>query len=273
MDEATLESVVNRSGFPLQIRADNLVTDTRSRHGWKVLYSEHGWQNQYDKASGFIDLVLENKDQSSLLVIECKRVLDSDWIFLQPSADNPHRRYCKAWVSYHKGRDARYFDWHEMATDPGSHESAFCVVHGEDNKSRPMLERVAASVVSSTEALAGEELHVKVRESLLLRIYFSVVLTTARLQVCTFDPAGISIADGTLDKSVFTEVPFVRFRKQLTNKPLRQDAVSTHVGTRSELVRAKDNTVFIVNAERLLEFLLAFETDVSALRYLQQPAL
>ena len=40
-----------------------------------------------------------------------------------------------------------------------SPECTFCVVPGQDKKSRPMLERIAAELIEATESLAYEDLH------------------------------------------------------------------------------------------------------------------
>ena len=76
----SLEKHVNNSGFPLQIGLAHQVKSTTSRHGWKVLYQEHSWKNESE--AGFIDLVLEDKHRTWLMNIECKRVLDTSWLFL-----------------------------------------------------------------------------------------------------------------------------------------------------------------------------------------------
>jgi hypothetical protein len=183
MDDKKLKDAVNRSGFPLQIRTAGLVDETSNQHGWKVLYSEHAWNNGDD---GGIDLVLRGRDSTAVMVVECKRVLDTTWVFLIPSTNVPNRRYCKSWVGRYNNSAVRYFDWHELAIDPASPQSAYCIVDGEDPKSKPMLERVAAEVVAATEALAREEQSILVRQSDYLRVYFGVIVTTATLKVCSF---------------------------------------------------------------------------------------
>ena len=73
-----------------------------------------------------------------------------------------------------------------------------------------MLERVAASVVLSTEALATKELELVSEHYSLLRIYQNVVVTTATLKVCEVDISTIDIASGEIDAgSRFANVPYV----------------------------------------------------------------
>jgi hypothetical protein len=118
-----------------------------------------------------------------------------------------------------------------------------------------MLERVGATLVSSTEALASEERVTLLGESFPYRVYFNVIITTAKLKVCSFDPSDISLKDGTVSKCSFSDVPFVRFQKQLSTRfplPLTFD-----IGETSGIAQAKENTVFVVNSEYLVEFISA----------------
>ena len=263
MSPDKLAEFVNQSGFPLQIGIANFVDRTRSNHGWQVLYKEHSWKNVEDETAGFLDIVLENRHRTSVLAIECKRVLDSVWIFLQPGDRVVTRRHCKAWVTRHKGDSFHWFDWFDLALDPATPQAEFCVVPGQDAKSRPMLERVAAELVSATEALAWEEKTFQQQEGDSLRMYFSVLVTTARLNVCVFNAETISLKEGKLPDAEFREVPYIRFRKQLSTRVPRIEITGWEA--QRVLVKAKEHTVFVVNAEALLPFLSEFELDNGSL--------
>lgn len=261
-----LAEFVNQSGFPLQIGIANLIDRTTSSHGWRVLYKEHSWKNNEDEAEGFLDLALENRHRTSVLVVECKRVLDTSWIFLQPGERIVARRHSKAWVTRHKDDSFKWFDWFGLALDPTSAQCEYCVVPGQDAKSRPLLERLAADLVSATEALAWEEKGFQSQQHDSLRMYFSVVVTTARLNVCVFDPEKISLDVGKLPDAEFQEVPYVRFQKQLSTRLPKIEA--TGWDAQQALVLAKEHTVFVVNSEALMPFLSEFEVSNDALRRL-----
>lgn len=264
MDTQKLADTVNQSGFPLQIGLTDLIQRTTAQHGWKVLFVEHSWKNELDNDSGFIDIVIEDKHSTSVMLIECKRVLDSSWIFLVPNQKAKPRRHAKAWLTRYSRDCFKHLNWADLSLNPDSPESEFCVIPGQDPRSKPMLERVAAEVVSATEALALEEKDYRAQLKDALRMYFSVIVTTAKLQVCSLDPEKISFVDGKVADVAFEEVPFVRFRKQLSTRP-----VAVPRGVRGDFyhfVRAKEHTVFVVNAEALPRFLAAFEVDNSALR-------
>jgi hypothetical protein len=254
---AKFEQLVNQSGFPLQIGVDKLVQATAKQHGWQVLYTEHSWKNQLDETSGFVDLVLENGPQTAVLVVECKRVREASWIFLNPSERVLDRRHAKAWVTRHTRGSFTCFDWHDLALDPSSPQSQYCVVPGQDAKSRPMLERVAAELVSATEAIAWEEKPLQPLRLDALRVYFSVIVTTAALKICSFGPDQVSLKDGTISSSSFSDAFVVRFRKQLSTRGV--DALRLPRG--QSPVSAKEHTVFVVNSESIVQFLSELEID------------
>jgi hypothetical protein len=260
-DSAKLTNLVNKSGFPLQIGIANLVVRSKGNHGWNLLFTEHAWKKK-DGTGGFIDIVLEDRFRTSVLVIECKRVLDSSWIFLQPDEKQLKHRHAKAWVTRYTESNFRHFDWKDVTLEPTTPESEYCVVPGQDAKAKPMLERVAAEVVSATEGLSTEEKPLLVRQSDALRMYFNVIVTTASVKVCSFNPDAVSIDDGTVEDMEFAEAPYVRFRKQLSTRKVKwPPAISD-----AAIVRAKEDTVFVVNSSAFLDFLSAFEVDDHSLR-------
>lgn len=184
MNDDKLKQYVNSSGFPMQIGLENFVNNTSSDHGWKVLYKEHSWYSPYSSNSGFIDLVLIDRRRTSIMVIECKRVQNTNWIFLLSSEDQERRRHVKVWISRFDGENKKFFDWNDVAVSPSSPESEFCVIPGQDRKSRPMIEKVAAELVEATEALSLEDYHLYKAEMNFIRMYFNVIVTTADLNFC-----------------------------------------------------------------------------------------
>jgi len=254
-DLDALQGVVDKSGFPLQIGISHLINTGTKRHGWRVQYSEHAWQNKADDSSGFIDLVLENSTRQLALVVECKRVQDTSWVFLNSQSQLVPRRYAKAWESSYENGKITRSDWTDHPLSTESVQSGFCCVFGQDSKSVPMLERVGATLVSSTEALALEENVTLLSETFPTRLYLNVIVTTAKLKVCSFDPSDISLKDGIVSKCSFSDVPFVRFQKQLSTRFPK--SLTFSVGNSSEIARAKENTVFVVNSECLVDFVIA----------------
>ena len=270
MDAEKLRAAVNRSGFPLQIKAASVINQSREQHGWRVLHSEHAWQSPSERQSGFIDLVLVDRNGTSVMVMECKRVMETEWIFLLPDDAPPSRRQCKAWA-IHSSASAIYdHGWIDLSIDPATAESAFCIVDGQDPKARPLLERLASELVTATESFAFEERQLHDYSKPFTRIYTNVILTTAQLKLCRFSVEDISLSDGTIRKASFAEAPYLRFRKQLStdSPPVRLSEDPLRVGT---IARAKENTVFVVNADHLLDFLAAIEVTETSLERLTRP--
>jgi len=239
--------IVNSSGFPLQIAVGHYVRTEGSDSGFEVLFSEHAWQNPRTGDTGFIDLVL--RKGPIFLVVECKRPKDTKWIFFRDDPKKADRRHAKCWVSTPK----KVFDWRDVAMSPTSFQAAFCTTRGSNGNDVPMLERIAGPLIEATEALAVETEGARGKE-FGTRFFFNVIVTTAPLEKCLFDPAEISLTTGKIANADCASIPYVRFRKHL----------SARAGKAKDLrglVSAKENTVFVVNAAFLGNFLDGFEID------------
>ena len=257
MTDEKLTEAVNRSGFPLQIGLEHLVK-SQVNGRWKVIYSEHSWKNPFDSSSGFVDLILEDAYRTSVLVVEAKKVVDTSWVFLVSDDAQMTRSHVKAWIT---SKDRNHYEYADITSSPRTVESKFCVVDGQDAKSRPMLERLASEAVSSTEGFAAEEKDLLRSHD--LRMYFSVIVTTANLKVCKTEPSNISIATGQLEKAEMHEVPYLRFRKQLNYNIFSKLDYSNIMY--EGVARQKENTVFIVNSNHFMDFLYEFEVNSGSL--------
>ena len=250
---------INSSGFPLQIGLAHAIDASQQEHGWRVLHQEHGWRHAHLNASGFIDLVVENRYRTVVLNIECKRPQEATWQFLLPAPNDKHRHHCKFWATNGNNSGLTHFDWVDLTIEPTSYESGFCVLAGQDAKSRPMLERIAATVVESTEALAQEEAELlEMQKVEHLRTYINIIVTTAKLEVCKFDPNLIDLQTGMIMNASYEDVPYIRFRKQLSvhSKPL--EALEWSDGLRS-ITKARENTVLVVQATEVIQLLKELE--------------
>jgi hypothetical protein len=259
---------VNQSGFPLQIALADRVRQTTTQHGWQELYTEHAWKHPTEPAQGFLDLALVDRHQTGVLTIECKRVVNAAWTFFHPGR-RTDVRHLSAWLKYKPlpTSPAVVFDWRSVRGNPGSPQAGFCVVPGQGASDKPMLERVAAELLLATEALAHEEraLLEKSDFDTHLRYYISAVVTTARLELCLFDPEKISMADGSLPPDASYEVvPYVRFRKQLSTRALTEPA-NSRWNPLPGLGRRKERTIFVVNAESFVSFLSKLSVDDGSL--------
>jgi hypothetical protein len=256
--------LANDSGFPLQIAIERAVGETSASHGWKVRYTEHAWVNASDKQSGFADLVLEDRYGTTFLVVECKRVRQATWLFMNSTGQANPRRNSKAWVSHYANGRMAHFGWEDIVIDPPCPESIFCAVRGQSASDRStLLERVGGELVSATEAIASEERDFRPQNQETIRLYFNIIVTTAELKVAKFNAADISLSDGTMPDAHFDSVPFVRFRKQLSMHSFNLSPSDYERGTNVSSLR--ENTVFVVRADALLEFLQSFDIPNSSL--------
>jgi len=254
----------NDSGFPLQIAIGRAVAETSAVHGWSVRYVEHAYGGAVNGQAGFIDLVLENKYRTAFLVLECKRVKQAKWIFLPANGVAKPRRHAKVWVSKYENDQFSLFGWSDVHIEPETPEGLYCAVQGQSaNDKSTLLERVAGELVAATESFAFEERDFRPQYPN-VRFYFNVIVTTAELKVAKFKPDDASLLDGTIANAEFESVPFVRFRKQFS--PPR--ALPTPVDYRddTDLAYQRQNTVFVVRADALTEFLRLFEISSSGFK-------
>jgi hypothetical protein len=259
---ADLSKIVNQSGFPLQLAIDRTVQDQADRIGWSVLYREHGWKHP-DGQSGFIDLALTNRYRTAVAVLECKRVQESDWIFLEPSPPRTPTLETRLWVTTTSKSAQEHFGYFDALAKPESPDCSACVVAGQDPKSRPLLERLAAELTAATEALAEEERSVAAIDGPRMRFYISVLVTTARLHHSTLDPLTVPLDTGEASSLSHQEVPWIRFRKQLAS----DFAVApVHEGWNyAQLAYAKEKQIFVVHAPSLPAFLKRWDLINSSL--------
>lgn len=258
--------IVNSSGFPLQIAVQNAVESAQLP--WKVVHKEHAWRNDLDGGSGFIDLVVQNYRTQDTVVVECKRVQDSTWYFLNHEGTARDRRQCKAWATYFETEILKYFGWTDIQVQPWTPQAQFCCVRGQSsNNGNTFLERIAGELVSSTEALAIEERNYPHLRGGQPRLYFNVIVTTAELQFVEFDPKTMSLDTGTLANANSQVVPYLRVRKQFSTHP--EPLTAQHLNSRSDPDQLRENTVFVVTARHFVEFLRALdveEIDFASLR-------
>jgi len=264
MREATaLSKIVNQSGFPLQLAIDRMIGERAQEIRWSVLYREHGWKAPNGE-SGFADLVLENAYRSSVLVVECKRVLDSDLVFLEETGKTNETLQTRAWVNNTPDHGKAYHGYFDLLAKPASPSSMYCVVAGQDTKSRPLLERVAADITSATEAIAIEEHPHMLARKYGFRTYSAAIVTTARLSVTSVDSSKISLETGEALDLQHREVPWIRFRKQLSADfaipPQDLD------WSFSDLATAREKSTFVINASHLAEFLKSWDIIDRSLR-------
>jgi hypothetical protein len=259
---------LNRSGFPFQLRVEEEVRASSDIHHWSIASREHPWTNPESGVSGFVDIVLKHDQFVTFrLVVECKRMRSNDerqlyWFFLLPNTNNEitGRTSClevEGEEAANEWRDIRI--WDDVLLRPGSVESEFCILPNDEQRRQPILESLASELLEAVEGLAEEEVRIAKSQDQHGRVrlfMFPAIVTNAQLMVCQFRPEDISIEDGTLElsnASVFS-VPFIRFRKSLA-----RDFPTGRYFDLESAQRARQRTIFVVNAASISEFLAGWE--------------
>jgi hypothetical protein len=255
-DKTELLKTANASGFPLQIALQGAVA--AECPAWEVIHKEHSWANAADGNSGFIDFVVRHRDTHDCAVIECKRVLNSTWVFLAHNGLAKRTEAARAWVTKFDGDTLALSEWCEARVPPSTPVANFCTLRGQGaNDKNTFLERVSSELVSSTEALAMEERPLRPIGERHVRFYFNVLVTTATLQFAEFKYEDLSREHGTLVDAEFIELPYLRFRKQFTMRPVYLNANDWR--RTDDIDARRENTVFVVSAKHFTTFLNALD--------------
>lgn len=241
-----LSKLVNASGFAFQIAVEHQLRSTLKT--CKITL-EYPWHDETLGREGFIDLLLEQGGVT--WVIECKRPKDGEWVFLVPNDRVETPDLCCLWIA--GAPNAKVMaGWDVVNLLPQSYQSMFCVVHGTGEGDRSLLERLGSQLILSASCLANEQLRaLKARPKEFIGVYIPVIVTTASLHVCRFDPSAVSLADGQLSNGKFEEVPFVRFRKSLAAiSAISAPPPPLFLGIGMET----EPTVLVINAQHLSFF-------------------
>lgn len=259
-DNSSFLNSVNSSGFAFQMRIEEEILKQPNR--WKFAGREHRWQDENGQ-SGYIDLLVDFDDLHVL--IECKKQKDKSWIFLKARSSQEKDSCSLLWTKKYEPIDPMPFSsdfiaWDLFDFSPSSYISAFCTMQGQGDNPRTLLEKTASELTHAAECLAKEELDFSIAKDFSQKkIYIPVIVTNAKLTVCSFAPHNINISTGelSLEDTEFTTVPYIRFQKGLETSILgttdqlgiQQDLELRNINTE------KERTVFVVNSDNLLEFL------------------
>ena len=153
------------------------------------MIQEHPWHDTVTGDTGVIDVIASYGN--TRLVIECKRA-GGVWLSLATHNSSMTRRV----RGYCTGRAPSESDiqlWADLDAEPESWEVGFCAVPGQtendERRQTPMLERIGAGVMRSTEALANEELFLNRTGTSRDRfVYLPVIVTAASLRAASLRP-------------------------------------------------------------------------------------
>lgn len=258
-DKGSLLNLVNGQGFLFQLRIEHEIKTTQDQYPWRILAREHRWIDAENGEEGFIDLVLGHGNLR--IVVECKRVQNATWVFLAPHEDITEVNRLRLLWTYRRHGKENFVDWDDFRFRPKAAQSSFCIVEGQD-KDKPMLERVSGMVLQSLENLAEEELKLfKETEKDGPKVYIPVIVTTATLGICRFNPSEIDIQEGKLFATgvpgdLIETVPFIIFRKGMESK------FSPHRAEDLEAAnKESERSVVIVTSTQFSKFLTEFTVD------------
>ncbi len=247
-----LRENLNRSGIPFQLAVEKTI-ETIGVPDVEIVKREVPWAN------GFVDVVARRLN--ILFAFECKRVDDKAWVLVLTNNGRENQTRCRLeWFNNQtsilpraaSGHSRVFCDEWNMAEE--SPESAFCIV--PKNTSIGTLEKVCRELLAGChDLLDNEEI---THEGGFVPIV-PVVITTAKLYTCKFDPRAI-LDTGKLGESdgQFASVDLVRFRKSLVT--VRSNPYEPSKMVLENWAEDRERTVFILTPSALARFLTSFRS-------------
>ena len=205
-----LLEILNSSGYPLQLKIEEVVRSLGRTSPWSVLLSEYSWTDSSRGKEGYVDIVLSQHDVSRL-VIESKRLDPAQWVFIVPKlASEEISRFRLAWShGFSVG-------WDDIDLLPKSYEAKYC---SGFERQRFSLENIASTLVEAANCLSVEEGIHQAEAQPRYHVYVPTIVTTAKLFVCPLDHDHVSLETGRfIENPECVEVPYVRFRKTLSTE-------------------------------------------------------
>jgi hypothetical protein len=258
------KGIINDSGYPLQILIEHLVKTQLHENGWAVLVKEHQWSDPDTGNEGFIDLILGSHQYNIRLIIECKRV-SGKWNFLLPTGTYPSGQTRLLFAGRKSIETPWNITWKDGFINPECEDAVYCVMEVEGKKDNRTLEKYSSELLNALESLAQQETKINNFPNIPLKnvqlppvnamYYMSIIVTTAKLQKCVIDPLKINIDDGKIDNGIVSQIPFIRFRKNLPSIFETDNSKITNI---KEMNLANERSVFIVQADKFVEFLSRF---------------
>jgi hypothetical protein len=239
--------LLNSSGFPLQLAVEQTIHSLKP--DWELI-REAPWHDRSTGQSGFVDLVAQYGMER--IVVECKRPRGGRWLFVTAKDSQPQEGRVRLCWTYYGVVAKKTMAFEDMRLRPTSYESDICIVGGQAEDQKPMLERLSHSLLTSQLSLAREEMALAEHGLIYpTSVYIPVIITCAELLVSQIDPSSISLVDGTVSEPTFQSVELVRFRKSLLTAELELER-SHDVSNRA---RGSEATVIVIHAASLPQIL------------------
>jgi hypothetical protein len=249
-NEQKITDLINYSGFPFQTKVAEIIRNLGKSTGLSVISEEHHWKNIDSQEEGFIDIVASNYAEVLRFVIECKRK-DESWLYLIPS--NYKRKSTNRLLWGAKNKTKKAIDYANFITSDGLYETNQCIVQSKNNKTNALFEKICSDLLASVEMLANQDLQVEIRDRE-YRVYFPLIITTAKLVAVEYDQNNLDIINGKFPKPILgeqiKEVPIIKFRKSFSTSI----EYLNKVDSLDQAHQYSQRTVFVVNSEHIKEF-------------------
>jgi len=231
---APFRAAVNKGGYPFQLAVEDRIRHLPPPNNWQFVSHEIPHEN------GYLDIIAHRG--AIVAMIECKRFLKQDWIFLVPQGASDNEVRLRVNVS-HNGPDEHY-GLEDVSMPLGSFEASFCEIHGD--RGNLTIERLAGDLTRAVVSIASTPGRAALSA---IEVFLPILVTTARLPVCLYDPSQLDVADGNVNPdATFREVNMIRFRKTLSGLRNRRPAESLLI---RDMIQAEEETVLVCNGSHI----------------------
>ena len=236
-------ATLQRSGLPLQTLIPHLI---RQVPHCELEGEEFAWRDE-DGANQFTDLVISKG--TDYFPIECKKT-ESTLTFLNPGSLEDSSELRMLFLPPQHEVETRHHQLPPLQSgvaraSPRSLQATLCAA--SDSGPNQMLEKQVRVLLGGTDAWAQhlrQSEHQEERHPSIHRCFIPLLVTTARLYQCDYEPADVPAETGVMPtdtiRSGLREVSWVRFRKQFT-------------------ADGGDRTAIVVRADQLTSFLTKFD--------------
>jgi hypothetical protein len=181
-------------------------------------------------------------------------------MFLMPDQAQRHRSHARiCWINT-VPHQRPLSGWGDIQIYPASPEADFCVIRGQGERDRPLLERIGAGVVDAADGLSANLLQLREQYGT-TEIVIPVIVTNATLMLASFSPNDISLETGEVENAAFEIVPHVRFRKSLAAAAAPDEYEPDQL---RDLSAASERTVFVINAAHFTTWLDTFQLNIAS---------
>ncbi len=206
-----------RPAYPLKFSVKEIIKISQQKGGdgtLDIVIDDDYPENQDNKNEYLI--VKKNPYIDPRLIIKCNRFI-GDWKFYLPNTNKNQIGKGKCIYVEKQPEIKEQLEkliWIEPSIGPLSLVSEHCVMKSEGKNDFHSLEEILKELLGFLEDIAKKDMSIPYSNPFWKRIYIPIIVTTANLQSCIFDPN--TIKKGSIDNCKINKIELIRIRMNLS---------------------------------------------------------